>query len=688
MLRFLSRAALLAGAASFPAFAQTAPAAPAAATAGGQTVYVPADFARFAPRTAFDMLAQVPGFTIRATDGGRGLGQATENVLINGQRIANKSGGAIDTLQRTAASAVEKIELVDAARLGIAGLAGQVANVVLKAEQKGSGQFEWRPDFRAHYAKPRLLAGSVTWNDKAGPFDYKLSFDMNTGRGAYGGPAEIYDGDGDIIERRDQHIWSTFEGPKFLAATGIDGPGSSVGNLSVSIQPYWSRFEDHDRRLREDGDDRTRFTRQKQDGHLFDASADYAFAFGPGRLKLIAVRHFEREPTVTTQVTSFDDGRADEGIRFNRLVRISETIGRGEYDWKIGRTNLQISLERADNRLSQVGRLFTLAPSGEFVEQDFPQGSGIVQERRYEGLATISRALSPKLDLQLVAGGEVSRLERVDGDLPARKFFRPKGSLTLGWRPSAPWDVSLKLNRRVGQISFYDFLAQPKLSDDRENSGNPDLVPPQSWEVELEVGRKLGRFGQTRLRTYHHQITDIVDIIPIGPDGEGIGNLPKATRTGAEWTSTFTLDPLGLRGAKIDSTVGLERSRVRDPLTGEQRPISGNRKLWVDLSFRQDVPGTSYAWGFSGSHSRNAYSYYLTEVTRTWEGPWFDQVFVENKNVFGLTVRAQVTNLLNARHRQERFVYDGRRNVSPLRFRQSHNQLIGPIFGLAVTGSF
>ena len=80
--------------ATAPVLAQPpATAAPSAA----KRVYTPADFARFAPKTAFDMLAQVPSFTIRSADQERGLGQASENVLVNGQRIADKSGGAVDS---------------------------------------------------------------------------------------------------------------------------------------------------------------------------------------------------------------------------------------------------------------------------------------------------------------------------------------------------------------------------------------------------------------------------------------------------------------------------------------------------------------------------------------------------------------------------------------------------------------
>ena len=34
-------------------------------------------------------------------------------------------------------------------------------------------------------------------------------------------------------------------------------------------------------------------------------------------------------------------------------------------------------------------------------------------------------------------------------------------------------------------------------------------------------------------------------MIPIGEDGQGIGNLPSATRWGAESTSTINFDPIG-----------------------------------------------------------------------------------------------------------------------------------------------
>jgi hypothetical protein len=183
-------------------------------------------------------------------------------------------------------------------------------------------------------------------------------------------------------------------------------------------------------------------------------------------------------------------------------------------------------------------------------------------------------------------------------------------------------------------------------------------------------------------------VQDIVEVIPIGEDGQGIGNLPRATRSGFESVNTIQFDPLGWQGAKLDATFGAERTRVRDPLTSEQREISGVRDRWASLSLRHDVPATPFAWGASAEYGHYARYYFPTEVFRSWEGPWFVNAFVEHKAIAGMTVRAEASNLLNGRHLFDRTVYGGRRDVTPISFRQRHNQLIGPIFSLSVKGQF
>jgi hypothetical protein len=684
------RSILLATAAlALPAMASAQ--APGAPPAVAKRVYTPADFARFAPKTAYDMLAQVPSFTIRTTDTSvRGLGQAQENVLINGERIANKSGGAVDQLQRISAGNVERIEVLDAASLGIAGLSGQVANVILKSATTSSGQFEWNPSWRAHYAKPEWLGGSVSYSGKEGPVDYTVSVKNDYGRGAYGGPIWLYDAAGNITETRKEIYHGETERANMQLKLGLDGPGSSLGNLTLGYTPYWAPSVQRDHRvIVATGEERSRDIRTKLDGYFADINADYEFALGPGRLKLIGVRHWEHEPLVETLVLSYDTTHApSEGTRFSRDTHLGETVGRGEYHWKSGKNDWQVSVERAFNSLDQKGRLFDLDPSGDFVEVAFPEGTGKVTEVRYEGIVTLSRPLTSNLDLQVAAGGEISHLDRTDDDQPARKFFRPKGSVVLGWHPAKDWDVSLKLRRKVGQISFYDFLAQPKLSEDRENAGNPELVPPQSWEAETEISHDLGRWGKTRLRTWYYRVSDIVDVIPIGTDEQGIGNLPRADRYGLESVSTFNFDPIGWTGAKLDLTLGREWTSVKDPLTGEKRPISGVQDSWFTAQVRHDIPGTPFAWSAYAQYQHYEKNFFLTEVYRSLDLPWISGFYVEHKNVMGMKLRFTVDNILNGRHLFYRHRYEGYRDRTPLAFYQRQNQLIGPLFSLSLKGTF
>ena len=696
----LRRSWLLAGAASImpapllaqaaiPSDSAVAPAPVAKPVTPEKRVYTLADFARFAPKTAYDMLAQVPGFTIQTVDTTtRGLGQASENVLINGERVANKSG-AVDQLQRTPASNVERIEIVEAASVGIAGLTGQVANVILKETKKGSGQFEYRANARAHFTKPEFLARSVSYSGKEGPVDYTLSVTNGNGRGGIGGPIIISDGDHHLIETRNEVFHSEYEEANMQAKFAIHGPGSSTGNLILGYTPYWSPSHLRDTRVEADGELRTRTDVQSLAGYMGDINGDYDFPLGPGRLKLIGLRHWDHQPLVTTDILRFvTTGANSQGSRFSRDSHSGETVTRAEYGWKTGRSDWQVSFERAFNSLDQKGRLFNLDPQGVFVEVPFPEGSGKVREIRYEGLATFSRPFSSTVDLQVAAGAEVSNLDRTTDEEPAREFFRPKGSIVLGWHPDKSWDISLKLRRRVGQISFFDFLAQPNLSADREKAGNPQLVPPQSWEIETDFAHDLGRWGKTDLTLHYYDVSDIIDFIPIGNDQQAVGNLPHADRLGFQSTSTILLDPLGWTGAKLDATLMAEWTKVRDPLTRKSRPISGIEDVMASVQVRHDVPHTQFAWSAYVQYQHFVSNYFLTEIDQTLDIPWLVGFYLEDKNVLGTTVRFTVDNVFNGRHLEFRQVFAGFRDRTPIAFIEHHDELVGPIFTLSVKGNF
>ena len=660
-----------------------------AAVAVAKRVYLPADFARFAPKTAYDMLAQVPGFTIQTVDTtNRGLGQASENVLIDSQRVANKTG-AVDELKRTPASTVDRIEIVDAASLGVAGLSGQVANVILNKTRKASGQFEWDTNARPHFTKPEFLGGSISYSGKKGPVDYTLSVKNNYGRGGIGGPIYIYDADHNLVEQRNEIYHSEFEQVNSEAKFTIHGPGSSIGNLNLGYAPYWNPVHLNDTRVEADGERRSRTDVESMNGYNGDINGDYAFALGPGHLKLIGFHHWEHDPMVETNILNFLTTGADrQGSRFNNDTRSAETVARAEYSWKTGPDNWQVSFERAFNWLDQTGALFQLDPDGSFEPVPFPGSSGRVTELRYEALATFSRPLASNLDLQVAGGAEVSHLDLTTDQEPARKFLRPKGSITLGWHPDKTWDISLKLRRRVGQISFANFLAQAQLNQGRQEASNAQLVPPQSWEGEIDAAHELGRWGKTSLQLHYYKVQDIVDFIPVGNGDQAVGNLPRAQQAGFQSTSTINFDPLGWTGAKLNATFAGEWTSVRDPLTGKNRPISGTKDRWGNLQLRHDVPHTQLAWSAYVQYRHYVSNYYLSEIDQTLDIPWMAGFYIEDKNVLGTTMRLSVDNVFNGRHLEYRTVWDGYRDRTPVAFIERHNELVGPIFSFSVKGTF
>jgi outer membrane receptor for ferrienterochelin and colicins len=659
----------------------------AAATPVPTRSYVPADFAQFAPQNALDMLNRVPGFGIKEEDQERGLGEATGNVVINGQRISGKSNDVVTELSRIPAANVERIDIVDGSTLNIPGLSGQVANVIVRSTGI-SGQWAYRPEFRSYFTDPLLTRFEVSVSGTKGPVQYTIGLDNRGNRSGAGGPTWIYDPDGTLSEVRREEWKGNSDQPRLSGRFVIDGPGDSKGNLNLLYSRlYYDYLETGSRTAMGAGTARSRQVTEDQHGHDYELGGDYELGVGAGRLKLIGVGRGNRNPYEATVVTRFADSSPAEGDRFTQIGDEQELIGRAEYRWNRAGAEWQISGEGAFNSLDNVSRLFEMSADGRFVEIPLTGGIAKVEEDRYEVVGSYGRPVGTNVTMKLSAGGEYSQLAQVGAGGTTRTFYRPKGELTTAWKVSPRTDVNFKLARRVGQLNFFDFLASVDVGTDVETSANPDLVPEQSWDAEVEGVRNLGTLGSTTLRVYGRLIDDIIDYIPIGTTGESPGNLDSATVYGILSRNTLNLDRLGWTGARVDAEIQLQESKVADPLTGEQRNISDSLLRAGSLGLRYDIPRSNWAAGADASYQINALSYRLTEVGRRWEGPVWGDFYIEHKDVYGLTVRAGMYNLFSADSMWSRTVYTGRR-TDPVAFVEQRDRSIGPIFSFQVRGKF
>ena len=651
-------------------------------------VYEPAYFTQFAPRNALDMVRRVPGFTIEdGNRGQRGLGQANQNVIVNGERFSSKSDSLRDQLRRIPAADVLRIEIVDGNALDIPGLSGQVANVVY--ERAGTaGQFTWNTGFRPHNTDPQLFGGEVSVTGSSGALNYTVALANENNRFGADGPNIVTAADGSLIEEQFIRFAGKFDNPSVSTNFTYDFGGETIGNLNLRYGEDFFRRDEPETGLQPSGLLRTRESFAEETGPEYEIGADIELPFGPGTLKLIGLERFERDDFTTTVIDRFSDGSDPTGSRFDQVNEAGERIGRAEYGWNMWGIDWQVSGEAAFNRLNRASRLFEVQPDESLLELDFPEGTGGVTEDRYEAILSSSTQLTPKLSLQVTAGGEYSKIEQTGSAANSRTFQRPKGSVGLTWKPEDDFDVSLEIRRRVGQLSFGNFLASVNLNDENQNGGNNTLVPDQSWNFDLEMNRALGDLGSVKLELRHALFEDFIDFFPLPGGGEARGNVGDATRTQLELNATINGDPLSLAGTRLEVRAVQRWMSITDPFTGEDRGFSNDINSLLEMDFRHDVPSTDWAWG-TGLFTNNPEGYSRrSEVGREWEGPVFANLFIEHKDVLGMTARATYANVLGARNRFERTVFDGDRPDAPILFAEALDRRIGPIFRFSVSGNF
>ncbi|WP_338241171.1 TonB-dependent receptor plug domain-containing protein [Aurantiacibacter hainanensis] len=667
---------------------ELAPAPDAIQTAAGTRVFYPADFERFAPRNALDMLEEVPGFTIRGEEGARGLGQATANVLIDGERNTNKSENIFTQLSRIGTDRVERIEIVEGATLGIAGLSGQVANVITRPDPF-SGRFTYRASFRPKYAEPSFIGGEISLSGAGEALEWTVAIANGTGRGAAGGGESfVFDPDGNLLETRDVRNQFVGELPRVSGQVKWTTPGGTVMNANANYRRSYEDFREDQFRDLVTGVDYLRDFDNRNRGWSYELGGDIQFGLGPGQLKLIGLERYNRSRFRSDSINIFDDDSPDTGSRYASRTETGERIARAEYSWDMLGGDWQLDAEAAFNRLYRTAQLFDLDPSGDFVEVPFPNGTGGVTEDRYETILTHSRSLSADLTLQIGAGGEYSIISQTGGRGLTRSFWRPKGSVNLAWKLEDGLDVSLEMARTVGQLSFADFLASVSLNEGQANAGNIELKPSQTWEIDAEAVKDLGDWGSTELTVFARFIEDYIEFIPVEGGLETRGNIDSATLYGIRWNSTFQLEPVGLTGMQLEVTVQLEESNLTDPLTGESRSFGGHEDREVDVELRHDVPDSDWAWGAGLEYNHTLPYYRLGETGTNTEGPTYTYAFVEHKDVFGMTANFSIFNLTDGRGMLDRYVYDGYRDRSPLLFRETQDLSVQPIFNFRLTGDF
>ncbi|NNE56859.1 MAG: hypothetical protein HKN36_02020 [Hellea sp.] len=645
--------------------------------------FEPDYFAHFAPRTALDMINRVPGFQLESGTTDRGIGQGGANLLLDGKLITGKGDDASEIIGRISAADIVRIDIVDGSSLNIPGLSGQVANIITQKDKSLNGTWAWNPEFR-NRLEGNLFNGNVTISGESGDVSYSAELRNNARRVGQRG-IETHTGlDGIVFQEFYEDLQSYSDSPGASVSLTYKPKEDHVGNLNIEYNLY-----DEDTRLKstfealtprgEDGLFEYNFVEDEWNAKI---DGDYEFPFAAGKLKLIAYHRTEHSPTFETiQRFNRQGGRLSE-TQFNQIADEAESIARAEYGWTPS--------EGRDWQFAAEGVFNFLDIESEFVDVLTPANSftldpARVEEWRGESTLTHTRTLSSKWDLQASIGAEYSELTYND---QARDFVRPKGFVALTYKPEDNLSIRGKFEREIGQLNFFDFIESIDLQDNLGQAANPNLKPSQSWIGEIEFNRRFDGGHAITARFFAEEVTNLVDRIPIGVSGDGIGNIDDASRFGVEIDGTIKGAPLGLKGMELNFNGFFIDSDVDDPVEGFSRRLNFYDYSYWEFDIRHDIPNTDLAYGFGAFQNHDTKVYRANAIEDfLFRGPW-GSAFIEHKDIMGVKVNVSVQNLLDASNDFERVLYTDRRDIGSVDRIEYSKLEFDPFIRLSISGTF
>ena len=245
------------------------------------------------------------------------------------------------------------------------------------------------------------------------------------------------------------------------------------------------------------------------------------------------------------------------------------------------------------------------------------------------------------------------------------------------------------MTRSVGQLNFFAFLASVSLDSEINRTGNINLIPEQTTSTRLEFDKTLWKESNLRLTFLGSRVDDVIDSIPIGLNGDGIGNLEDpAYRYGASINGTLKGVDFNFPGLEWNFTAFASGSTIEDPLTGVNRRVNDQRRFRLSSDIRYDFQNSDWAIGSDIDFNRRARNFRVTttELNIPTRPSW--DIFIEHQNVFGVKMRLDLNNLLNEKRFTERVFFEGRRDLTGIDFIETRNLEDGLSLRLTLSGNF
>lgn len=657
-------------------------------------------FERYQPRTALDIVNQVPGFILNNGDIERGFGGAVGNVLINDRRPSAKQDLPSQILNRIPSNQVERVELIRGQVRNI-DLQGHslVANVILSADAPATARWETSMRYNFSVYPPTFDVG-VSLSDRWGGIDYNAGIRGRSGTSGDSGTDREYNSNGTLVESTfDKFNNRAFNGAGTLNASTWVGENFIQLNTELFVEARDTDLASHITPHLSGGG----YGRESTNGDFllkrFELGTDVERLLQTDLLGkailLFSLR--DNDALDNEQILNSNDVLLLQTIAETQTLT-TELITRIEFDWaRWANHAVQANFELAWNQLDNA--LFQTEDTGTGpLEVVVPGANTIVQESRGDFMLQDTWSLGG-FELDVGLGGEVSQISQSGDADQKRDFFFLKPLAMLTYSAGQQSQTRLRLVREIAQLNFSDFVSTAVFEDDDLALGNPNLSPETTWIAELSHEQRFGDIGVITVTAFHHWIGDVQDLLPITDEFEVPGNIGDGRRWGLELEGAIPLSWLKLAGSRVDVQLRWQDSSVTDPVTGQSRVLSSTMgfprpfpfreelELITVVKYRQDFHAAKISWGGDVRERRERPRYKVNEIEILDEGTDVN-LFIETTRYWDLKIRLEGQNLLNVNQSRDRYLYQGLRDLSPLRRTILRDRNDGTRLFMSVSGNF
>ncbi|TMO68582.1 TonB-dependent receptor plug domain-containing protein [Pseudoalteromonas aurantia] len=578
-------------------------------------------------QTAFDVIDNIPGFTLVEKQAKRGLSHATANILINGVAPLSKNASLQTQLQQISTDNIQHIDLYQANHpFSAASQFSQLINIVTQKNTKKVTLFT-----KGAVQSDKAMMDEVSLRIAAPWSGWDHQLNINTQNPRYLSTADIVDKNtnGTVILTADEIYTAQEDNVNVTLSSHLEQQKNRV-QLTLNVQRNNLQEETiHDFSAL----DETRFLTENEQSQLeFGANWQYR---GFASWQLHGSGFAKKTKDETRSISSFFKQETNPASAHNSRFEQSKTLT--EYATKV-------AISQPNHRLAPeygiaISRNALIANTRPSTASDPINILSTVLETRYEPYIQMSTAITPHWQLVTRVNTEYSKLS-TQGEQPFEVTeLHIKPFARLSFDTNTRLSLSATAQQQVKQLDFDPFISSEESNYNRLLTGNLQLKPMKFDELSLQLNYATSQNNTLNISAFYQWQQNVHEYIPLPNGGTGIGNAGDAEYFGMNTQITLPVDKV-LTGGRIELSHTYRHATFNDLITGE-RPITGLTPHQLEVDFIHETHRLS--WGVN-YQTRNLYTeFYYDEIYTEHTGPtlnFFTELSLTKDTHFKLTVTA------------------------------------------------